>query len=42
MKFYELVDSIISKLAGLLWGTPLVILLLGGGIFFSIYCSSTI
>ena len=41
MKFYELVDSIISKLAGLLWGTPLVILLLGGGIFFSIYCRLT-
>ena len=40
MKFYELVDSIISKLAGLLWGTPLVILLLGGGIF-SIYCRLT-
>ncbi len=41
MKFYEAVDNIISKLAGLLWGTPLVILLLGGGIFFSIYCRLT-
>ena len=41
MKFYEVVDNIISKLAGLLWGTPLVILLLGGGIFFSIYCRLT-
>ena len=30
-----------SELAGFLWGPPLVVLLLGGGIFFTAYCRFT-
>jgi len=37
MNIYKLLDSSISALAGFLWGTPLVLLLLGGGIFFVFY-----
>jgi len=37
MTFYEKIDLGMSAIAGALWGMPLVILLLGGGIFFSIY-----
>ena len=37
MNFYTTLDSVIATIAGALWGTPLVILLLGGGIFFSAY-----
>ena len=33
MNFYNKLDSLIAGIAGALWGTPLVILLLGGGIF---------
>ena len=40
MDFYTTLDSAISALAGALWGTPLVILLLGGGIFFAAYSRS--
>ena len=35
MNFYTTLDSVIATIAGALWGTPLVILLLGGGIFFA-------
>ena len=37
MNIYEILDSAMANLAGFLWGTPLVILLLGGGIFFAGY-----
>ena len=37
MQIYKILDSIFSSLANALWGTPLVILLLGGGLFFAIY-----
>ena len=38
MQIYKILDSIFSSLANALWGTPLVILLLGGGLYFAIYC----
>ena len=41
MEIYEKLDYIIGTLASLLWGTPLVILLIGGGIFFSFYSRMT-
>ena len=41
MDFYTTLDSAISALAGALWGTHLVILLLGGGIFFAAYSRLT-
>ena len=34
----EKIDHIISAFAELMWGTPLLVLLLGGGLFFTIYC----
>lgn len=37
MTFYKMIDDGMATIAGMLWGMPLVILLLGGGIFFSIY-----
>ena len=37
MDFYNTLDSAVAALAGFLWGTPLVVLLLGGGIFFAAY-----
>ena len=37
MQIYKILDSIFSSLANVLWGTPLVILLLGGGLYFAIY-----
>ena len=37
MNFYNIIDDLMSTIAGALWATPLVILLLGGGIFFSVY-----
>ena len=36
MNLYGLIDSFMADLANALWGTPLVILLLGGGFYFSI------
>ena len=36
MNLYDLIDSFMADLANALWGTPLVILLLGGGFYFSI------
>ena len=41
MKIYEILDQGMASLASALWGTPLVILLLGGGLFFSIYSRLT-
>lgn len=41
MNFYDLLDKGMASLSGILWGTPLVILLLGSGIFFSIYSRLT-
>ena len=38
MQIYKILDSMFSSLANALWGTPLVILLLGGGLYFAIYC----
>jgi len=37
MNFYNMIDNLMSTIAGALWATPLVVLLLGGGIFFSVY-----
>ena len=37
MNFYNMIDDLMSTIAGALWATPLVVLLLGGGIFFSVY-----
>ena len=37
MTFYQKIDLIVATISGALWGMPLVILLLGGGFFFSIY-----
>jgi len=37
MDLYNTLDSAMAALAGFLWGTPLVVLLLGGGIFFAAY-----
>ena len=36
MNLYDLINSFMANLANALWGTPLVILLLGGGFYFSI------
>tara|TARA_X000001036_G_scaffold299031_1_gene278151 strand:- start:5025 stop:6386 length:1362 start_codon:yes stop_codon:yes gene_type:complete len=36
MYLYDTIDSFMAELANILWGTPLVILLLGGGFYFSI------
>ncbi|MFL3007938.1 MAG: alanine/glycine:cation symporter family protein [Candidatus Neomarinimicrobiota bacterium] len=41
MNFYNMIDDLMSTIAGALWATPLVILLLGGGIFFSAYSQLT-
>ena len=41
MIFYDILNNLISKLSGILWSMPLVILLLGGGIFFSFYSRFT-
>ena len=41
MNFYNMIDDLMSTIAGALWATPLVILLLGGGIFFSGYSRLT-
>lgn len=38
MQIYKVLDSFFSSLASMLWGTPLVILLLGGGLYFAVYC----
>ena len=38
MQIYKILDSFFSSLASMLWGTPLVILLLGGGLYFAVYC----
>ena len=37
MKILELFETSISAFAGFIWGPPMLILLLGGGIFFSVY-----
>ena len=36
MQIYKTLDSLFSSLASALWGTPLVILLLGGGLYFAV------
>ena len=37
MKLFEYFESAVSAFAGFMWGPPLLILLLGGGIYFSFY-----
>ena len=37
MKLFEYFESAVSAFAGFMWGLPLLILLLGGGIYFSFY-----
>ena len=34
MNLYDTIDGFMASLANFLWGTPLVILLLGGGFIF--------
>ena len=41
MNFYNIINDLMSTIAGALWATPLVVLLLGGGIFFSVYSRLT-
>ena len=41
MQIYKILNSMFSSLANALWGTPLVILLLGGGLYFAIYSRMT-
>ena len=36
MNLYDRIDSFMADTANVLWGTPLVIRLLGGGFYFSI------
>ncbi len=40
-EFVNILDKTMSYIAGILWGTPLVVLLLGGGLFFTAYCRFT-
>ena len=37
MDIYNRLDNAVAFFAGAIWGTPLVLLLLGGGIFFALY-----
>ena len=37
MNLFEYFESAVSAFAGFMWGPPLLILLLGGGIYFSLY-----
>ena len=32
------IDTFIATFAEIMWGPPLLILLLGGGLFFTLYC----
>ena len=41
MNFYDMINNFMASLANTLWGTPLVLLLLGGGIYFSIISKLT-
>jgi len=41
MNFYDMINNFMASLANALWGTPLVLLLLGGGIYFSIISKLT-
>ena len=36
--FINYLDSITQKFAEIMWGTPLLILILGGGLFFTFFC----
>ncbi len=36
--FYQFLDESASQFADFMWGTPLLVLLVGGGVFFTIYC----
>ena len=35
------IDTLIAKFAEIMWGPPLLMLLIGGGLFFTIYCRLT-
>ena len=37
MNYYELLDNLMLSIVNILWSTPLIILLLGGGIFFTVF-----
>ena len=41
MNLYDIVNNFMASAANALWGTPLVVLLLGGGIYFSIISKLT-
>lgn len=36
--FYEFLDNLLANFSGFMWGMPLLVLLLGGGLYFTIYC----
>ncbi|MFH1851224.1 MAG: alanine/glycine:cation symporter family protein [Candidatus Neomarinimicrobiota bacterium] len=36
--FYEFLDNFLANFSGFMWGMPLLVLLLGGGIYFTLYC----
>ncbi len=36
--YYDLLDRYAGEFAEFMWGTPLLILLVGGGLFFTLYC----
>ena len=35
---YYNINALMEKFAETMWGTPLLVLLIGGGLFFTIYC----
>ena len=38
--YYD-INALMEKFAETMWGTPLLVLLIGGGLFFTIYCRLT-
>ena len=38
MNFIEFVDKAMVEFSGFMWGPPIVVLLLGGGLFITAYC----
>jgi AGCS family alanine or glycine:cation symporter len=41
MNFYDSINNFMASAANALWGTPLVLLLLGGGIYFTVISKLT-
>ena len=40
MAFPEVLETFFNRWADLMWGTPLVVLLVGGGLYFMIHSAS--